>query len=69
MSLPEGTRLGTCEVTGSARALEKEYSHPFWSPTDPDRYVIDYPSFSPEGKTVYISVARKPGDIYQLEGF
>ena len=32
-------------------------------------YVLDYPSFSPDGKRIYFSVSRKTGDIYQLEGF
>ncbi len=32
-------------------------------------YILDYPSWSPDGKRVYFSVARKSGDIYVLEGF
>jgi eukaryotic-like serine/threonine-protein kinase len=32
-------------------------------------YILDYPSWSRDGKKVYFSVARKSGDIYVLEGF
>ena len=32
-------------------------------------YVLDYPSWSRDGKKVYFSVARKTGDVYVLEGF
>jgi len=32
-------------------------------------YILDYPSWSPDGKKVYLSVTRKSGDIYLLEGF
>jgi len=29
--------------------------------------VVDYPSWSPDGKTVYFSIARKRGDLYLIE--
>jgi Tol biopolymer transport system component/predicted Ser/Thr protein kinase len=32
-------------------------------------YVLDYPSWSRDGKRIYFSVARKSGDVYLLEGF
>jgi TolB protein len=32
-------------------------------------YVLDYPSWSPDGKKAYFSVSHKTGDIYALEGF
>jgi serine/threonine protein kinase len=32
-------------------------------------YILDYPSWSRDGKKVYFSVARKSGDVYVLEGF
>ncbi|HKF43457.1 MAG TPA: hypothetical protein VKG01_10185, partial [Thermoanaerobaculia bacterium] len=32
-------------------------------------FMLDYPSWSPDGKRVYFSVFRKSGDIYVLEGF
>ena len=32
-------------------------------------YILDYPSWSPDGKKIYLSVTRKSGDIYLLEGF
>ena len=32
-------------------------------------YILDYPSWSRDGKKVYFSVARKTGDLYLLEGF
>jgi Tol biopolymer transport system component/predicted Ser/Thr protein kinase len=32
-------------------------------------FMLDYPSWSPDGKRVYFSVLRKSGDIYVLEGF
>jgi Tol biopolymer transport system component len=31
--------------------------------------VLDYPSWSPDGKKVYYSVTRKTGDIFLAEGF
>ncbi len=31
-------------------------------------YILDYPSWSRDGKRVYFSVSRKTGDIYILEG-
>jgi Tol biopolymer transport system component len=54
-------RLATLSVsTGKVTLLP-------WNPEG--SYVLDYPTFSPDGKKVYFSVARKTGDIYQLEGF
>ncbi len=32
-------------------------------------YVLDYPSWSRDGKRIYFSASRKTGDIYVLEGF
>ena len=32
-------------------------------------FMLDYPSWSPDGRRVYFSVFRKSGDIYVLEGF
>ncbi len=32
-------------------------------------YLFDYPSWSPDGKRIYVTVYRKAGDIYLLEGF
>ncbi|MGH9369050.1 MAG: protein kinase domain-containing protein [Thermoanaerobaculia bacterium] len=32
-------------------------------------YILDYPSWSPDGTRVYFSVMRKSGDLYVLEGF
>jgi eukaryotic-like serine/threonine-protein kinase len=32
-------------------------------------YILDYPSWSPDGKRVYFSVSKKSGDIYILEDF
>jgi Tol biopolymer transport system component len=32
-------------------------------------YILDYPSWSADGKRIYFSVSRKSGDIYVLEGF
>ncbi|HKD12266.1 MAG TPA: hypothetical protein VKE50_09330, partial [Thermoanaerobaculia bacterium] len=32
-------------------------------------YILEYPSWSPDGKRIYFSVSRKSGDIYILEGF
>ena len=32
-------------------------------------YILDYPSWSRDGKRIYFSVSRKTGDIYLLEGF
>jgi Tol biopolymer transport system component/predicted Ser/Thr protein kinase len=32
-------------------------------------YVLDYPSWSRDGKRIYFTVARKSGDVYLLEGF
>ena len=78
---------------------EVEYSHPQWSPVDPNRILvvierenlglvsvstgevetitdfdqstilIDYPSWSADGKRVYFSLYRKVGDIYLLEDY
>jgi len=31
-------------------------------------YILDYPSWSPDGTKIYFSVARKAGDIFFLEG-
>jgi Tol biopolymer transport system component len=31
--------------------------------------LLDYPSWSPDGKKIYYTVSRKTGDIYLLEGF
>ncbi len=38
-----------------------------WTPAG--SYVLDYPSWSPDGRRIYFSVNRKVGDIYALEGF
>jgi len=32
-------------------------------------YILDLPSWSPDGKRIYFSVLRKSGDIYVLEGY
>ena len=32
-------------------------------------FILDYPSWSSDGKRVYFSVSRKSGDVYVLEGF
>ena len=32
-------------------------------------YVLDYPSYSPDGRKIYFSISHKTGDIYQLENF
>jgi Tol biopolymer transport system component len=32
-------------------------------------YVLDYPSWSPDGERIYFSISRKTGDIYLLENF
>ncbi len=32
-------------------------------------YILDYPSWSRDGKRIYCSVSRKTGDIYLVEGF
>ncbi len=32
-------------------------------------YILDYPSWSPDGRRVFFSVSRKSGDLYVLEGF
>ena len=32
-------------------------------------YILDYPSWSPDGSRVYFSVYRKTGDIFLLEDF
>ncbi len=29
--------------------------------------LVDYPSWSPDGETVYFSLARKRGDLYLIE--
>ena len=31
-------------------------------------FLLDYPSFSPDGKRIFFSVSRKTGDLYVLEG-
>jgi len=31
--------------------------------------IMDYPSWSPDGKKVYYSISRKTGDVYTLENF
>src|SRR5262245_645942 len=54
-------RLATVSVsTGKVTILP-------WTPEG--SYVLDFPSWSPDGKKIYVSVGRKTGDIYQLEGF
>jgi eukaryotic-like serine/threonine-protein kinase len=37
--------------------------------TPPGSFLLDYPSWSADGKKIYLSVARKSGDIFTLEGF
>jgi eukaryotic-like serine/threonine-protein kinase len=32
-------------------------------------YILDYPSWSRDGKRIYFSASRKTGDVYLLEGF
>ena len=87
---------------GEARPITRddiEYSHPQWSPVDPDRILVviehenlglvsvstgevelitefdqsttlvDYPSWSADGKRVYFSLYRKVGDLYLLEDY
>jgi eukaryotic-like serine/threonine-protein kinase len=59
--LRDHKRLATLSVsTGKVTILP-------WTPEG--SYVLDYPSWSPDGKKIYVSVAHKTGDIYQLEGF
>jgi Tol biopolymer transport system component len=31
--------------------------------------ILDYPSWSPDGKKAYYSISRKTGDIYTLENY
>ena len=54
-------RLAVLSVsTGKVRLL----------PGNPEgSYVLDYPSWSPDGEKIYFSISRKTGDIYLLEGF
>jgi Tol biopolymer transport system component/serine/threonine protein kinase len=59
--LRDHKRLATLSVsTGKVTLLP-------WTPEG--SYVLDYPSWSPDGKRIYLSVAHKTGDIYRLEGF
>jgi len=59
--LRDHKRLATVSVsTGQVRFLPS-YSE--------GSYVLDYPSWSRDGRRVYFSVSRKTGDIYVLEGF
>ncbi len=74
-----------------------EFSHPQWSPSDPDRIavvldhrnvgvvsvatgevemvthfdestvLVDYPSWSSDGRKIYFSLARKLGDVFVLQ--
>jgi Tol biopolymer transport system component len=59
--LRDHKRVGIVSVsTGEVRFL----------PGTPEgSYVLDYPSWSHDGKRVYYSVSRKTGDIYLLENF
>jgi len=63
MTLPAGIRLGAYEILASlgAGGMGEMYRA--------KSYVLDYPSWSPDGKKIYFSVSHKTGDIYLAEGF
>ena len=59
--LRDHKRLGLLSVSTGKLRFPPGYSE--------GSFILDYPSWSPDGTRVYFSVARKSADIYVLEGF